>query len=313
VNIKYKSLDSLRCLVDTMPTQRLPLATATSKIRCQEDNSDGPDYDDLPLAGLAARRTNKNTDLPSKIDSASSSNIDSSSKAHAPAQNIISNSPRDLRRFTVIPKLPVELRLKIWKHACYHGRNVSLWSVPLEGSIAIAGEEVVVKPFKWMSHHRIPAILHACSEARVVGLQHYTLTFDSRVEKQETEAIGGVKLTPTTPPRIYVNFAVDIICPFHLEGGKADEIYKDLATKPVKIIALSYNNIKWLLGGMLSHPTLEEAWLYHFEYPGDFECDPDQPFKIRILAMKMAEADKDFLIGKYSCTVKFKIMELDWL
>jgi hypothetical protein len=188
--------------------------------------------------------------------------------------------------------------------------------LPVESSITIAGEEAIMKPFKWISHHRIPALLHASSESRDVGLQHYSLAFDSRVKKEESEVIGGVELTLTIPPRIYVNFDVDVICPFHLEGGRAGEIYKDLATKPVKIIALSYNNMKWLLEGMISHsrhPTLKEAWLYPSEHPGDIEFDRDQPFKIRINANKSTDSDKGYQIGENALTVKFKIMELDWL
>jgi hypothetical protein len=66
------------------------------------------------------------------------------------------------------------------------------------------------------SFSAVPSILHACKEAREVGLRHYSLEFGREVLTGNLDlAIGAAKRWPklTIPPKIYINWAVDIICP----------------------------------------------------------------------------------------------------
>ncbi|KAH8786333.1 hypothetical protein F5882DRAFT_123013 [Hyaloscypha sp. PMI_1271] len=74
---------------------------------------------------------------------------------------------RSGRVFTKFPKLPPELREKIWKEHCgdYEPRVVDLW---LKES---STEDNLI----YCTHSRAPAILHTSSEARHIGLQHYDL------------------------------------------------------------------------------------------------------------------------------------------
>src|SRR5450756_87689 len=97
-----------------------------------------------------------------------------------------------------------------------------------------------------MSHDRVPGLLHACSEARLVGLKHYTLAFDSLVESPKRFGFTDVKFTMTTPPKIYIHWSVDVICPFHRSTHRNKEIRKDLYRKPFEKIALCRENVNWL-------------------------------------------------------------------
>jgi hypothetical protein len=75
----------------------------------------------------------------------------------------IESPSQSVTTFTVFPKLPVELRFKIWK-------------------LALPGTRVVAINFDYESETitssaRIPAALHTCRESRLEALKVYKLTF----------------------------------------------------------------------------------------------------------------------------------------
>ncbi|KAE9374292.1 hypothetical protein N431DRAFT_335360 [Stipitochalara longipes BDJ] len=113
--------------------------------------------------------------------------------------------------FTLFPKLPPELPNKIWKNACFVSRAVDIWQVPVgENDFGKA----CLKAFRnriWVykSHSRTPSILHTSMEARSVGLEHYELSFGTKI----TAKIGPTEIDISIPPRIYVHFDCDMICP----------------------------------------------------------------------------------------------------
>lgn len=119
--------------------------------------------------------------------------------------------------FTLFPRLPTELRLKIWKDACFEPRLIDLWFVPVELNQSINFDETA-QPFVFRSHSRgVPSILHTSQEARIVGLQNYSLDFDTAFEGELAHipghVTGGTSIEITAPPQIYVNWSCDIICP----------------------------------------------------------------------------------------------------
>lgn len=71
--------------------------------------------------------------------------------------------------------------------------------------------------FRYVSYTRIPSILHSSAEARANGLEHYSIDFGN----QGTKEIGGVQVSFTFPPRIYINFERDTLClgPLYKENG----------------------------------------------------------------------------------------------
>ena len=83
--------------------------------------------------------------------------------------------------FTLFPKLPPELRNKIWKKACFVSRVVDVWCVPV-GDTGFG--DACVRPFRqkiWMfKSHSQPPILHASKEARSIDLQYYELSSKPR-------------------------------------------------------------------------------------------------------------------------------------
>ena len=113
--------------------------------------------------------------------------------------------------FTYFPKLPPELRHKIWKEACLIERVVDIWAVPLDvkGSTAFFENADIPLPYSFKSHSKIPIILHTSRESRSVGLENYHLSFGT-----ETDGIiNGMQLKSTSEPKIYINWESDIICP----------------------------------------------------------------------------------------------------
>lgn len=79
--------------------------------------------------------------------------------------------------FECFSKLSTELRLKIWKIACFFPRNIDIWAMPISGVEGPIGKEFMSHPDRvspsiyWSSHNAVPALLHASSESRTEGLK----------------------------------------------------------------------------------------------------------------------------------------------
>jgi hypothetical protein len=70
--------------------------------------------------------------------------------------------PRQLEAFTLFPKLPIEIRLKIWGVTASVARDVTL-----------APKNLITNRLNCQSLH--PAIMHTCKESRQEGKRHYEL------------------------------------------------------------------------------------------------------------------------------------------
>jgi hypothetical protein len=99
-------------------------------------------------------------------DSNASDEVTSSSRSES--------SEEVLPEFEYFGRLPTEIRLKIWAEVCLEPRVIDLWAVP-----TIEGSDPVTQPFYYATHSLVPSILSVSKEARKVGLEHYTLEFDT--------------------------------------------------------------------------------------------------------------------------------------
>ncbi|KAE9375634.1 hypothetical protein N431DRAFT_437128 [Stipitochalara longipes BDJ] len=105
--------------------------------------------------------------------------------------------------FTRFGELPSEIRLKIWRHACFQPRNVDIFTDNL-GTIRVS-DDTQFDTYKFYSHFcSHPGVLHVCREAREEGLKHYKLEFGT------SHHFPIINIS--TPPRTYVNFACDRLC-----------------------------------------------------------------------------------------------------
>lgn len=80
------------------------------------------------------------------------------------------------------------------------------------------------KSYTTVTSRHPPAILHTSRQAREVALKYYSLAFSNTV--------GRIQLS--LPPKIYVNWTIDIICPmktFQLVDHEGDGLSLGSATK----------------------------------------------------------------------------------
>ncbi|KAH7327168.1 hypothetical protein BKA65DRAFT_480887 [Rhexocercosporidium sp. MPI-PUGE-AT-0058] len=154
-----------------------------------------------------------------------------------PAARIKTKSlPPPLTKFKLFPKLPLELRRRIWADAASVPRNVDL--------------HCSIDNFHFFSTSCIPAILHTNSESRNEGLRHYKATFGRAASSSREEKASGCSLEP----RIYVNWAVDTICVMSLldPSVRISEILGHADGEVVEKIAICMGSgiplNEWILG-----------------------------------------------------------------
>ena len=108
-----------------------------------------------------------------------------------------------LDQFTLFPKLPPELRRKIWKEACFEPRIVEV-DISIYPTILTA----LSVDCDYETQTPTPAILHVCSESRQIGLKHYDRIF------RRASFFNAKDLKEHI---IYVNFEQDTV---HLSLGQ---------------------------------------------------------------------------------------------
>jgi hypothetical protein len=119
----------------------------------------------------------------------------------------MSSKRKSSATFTLFPKLPIEIRLKIWKTICYTQRNVDITT----GHFSVSEDEKSTKVclFFYRSSCPAPAVLHVSRESRSEGLKHYELDFavNHEVYYRRTSPFFVIM-----PPQIYFNWKVDKLC-----------------------------------------------------------------------------------------------------
>ncbi|KAH7360192.1 hypothetical protein BKA65DRAFT_492596 [Rhexocercosporidium sp. MPI-PUGE-AT-0058] len=151
-------------------------------------------------------------DMPASPDE-----IDSTNSDHDNGQIDVEDSEDLFSTFTLFPKLPLELRLKIWSEAYCVTRNLVLQI----GYIGVKDEDAGWQPFYFYSTCAAPAVLSTCREARNEALQHYSLEF--RVKETSKVWACPIAITFEAPATIYINWRTDRVCMFGLSGFEASD------------------------------------------------------------------------------------------
>ncbi|KAL2069988.1 hypothetical protein VTL71DRAFT_14668 [Oculimacula yallundae] len=135
-----------------------------------------------------------------------------------------------LEAFTCLPRLPAELRLKVWDFAAFLPRDLDIW---VKSFAEVSAPGITnIKTFNFFSSHPTPPILHASHEARMVGLKHYQLRFDVEFMQKP--------LRIASPPQIYLNLWSDRVCFLGEQVGKSeDEICKCIVLYEIRHLAIN--------------------------------------------------------------------------
>lgn len=108
--------------------------------------------------------------------------------------------------FTLFPKLPLELRRKIWQLMCSEPHNVDIVrSYDYTTSQPHQGMPRPTRLTRYASTCAVPAVLQISHEARTEGLWYYSIDFSNTYQ-------SGQKVIIHSAPRIYINWAIDCLC-----------------------------------------------------------------------------------------------------
>ncbi|KAH7419382.1 hypothetical protein BKA64DRAFT_15632 [Cadophora sp. MPI-SDFR-AT-0126] len=126
---------------------------------------------------------------------------------HPSSSNDLEETPPP-STFVSFPRLPAELRVRIWKFVCFEPRNVDIQTFQ-RGHVISAIPPVAPFPgfgpqiqlHSYFSQTKLPPALHVNQELRAEALKWYKLSFGREVVDRG--------FTITFPPKIYVNFEVD--------------------------------------------------------------------------------------------------------
>lgn len=109
-------------------------------------------------------------------------------------------------KFTVFPKLPPELRNKVWYHAAnQEGRIIDIWTDFKR--CEIENTTFYTQSYECeLSTRPPPPIFRVCTESRNEALKHYDLEFATSMTLP-----GGIAVN--IPARMYINYASDTLVP----------------------------------------------------------------------------------------------------
>jgi hypothetical protein len=160
-------------------------------------------------------------------------------------------------KFECFPKLPLELRLKIWKALCFIPRNVGLWAKPLGADDFWNDFGELERLFKFVTNLGAPAILHTCREAREEGLKYCTLAFgDDRWG--HVPALAAHVHFPLDP-KFYFNFDIDVPCLVPSNDPTFSDVLrkmpKNVARQDIRLNILAVE-AKWLSRAVRKAPSI---------------------------------------------------------
>ena len=118
------------------------------------------------------------------------------------------SSAGDLKEFTCFPKLPIELRIKIWGNACSATRNVDIRAKQFVMPGDCFENHYL---YYWYSSCAVPAVLHVSKESRTEGLKHYKPDFATHREIEMEDPIS-LTMSISTPAQVYINWNNDRLC-----------------------------------------------------------------------------------------------------
>ncbi|KAH7379840.1 hypothetical protein BKA64DRAFT_749993 [Cadophora sp. MPI-SDFR-AT-0126] len=114
--------------------------------------------------------------------------------------------------FILFPKLPTEMRLKVWKIVANETRNIDIWVRNLYIT-PVDGGQSFWAPYYLYTGAKVPAVLHTSHESRVEGLKHYTLDFGTQFRYPRSyHNYSYPAVEVRFQPQIYINWEVDRLC-----------------------------------------------------------------------------------------------------
>ncbi|TAQ90078.1 hypothetical protein B7494_g1602 [Chlorociboria aeruginascens] len=151
---------------------------------------------------------------------------------------LVNTSSQALLTFTCFPRLPGELRNRIWKFASLLPRVIDIFDIGVGTSI-----------------------LRTCSQARSIGMKYYT------TNSLNFQTIAQPAYVPST---IFLNLDVDIICPPTRISKEADWAF---CKSKIRHMAINVNDVigfedlrkDWQHGHWTTLSHLEEVILYNNE------------------------------------------------
>jgi len=99
-----------------------------------------------------------------------------------------------LIEFTLFPKLPIKIRLKIWKAASFAPRNVDLWCY-LKHALGHSADWCDER-YKFSSFTRPPAVLNVFQESRNECLKFYKVENHPAQSDREVRLHTAIELAP---------------------------------------------------------------------------------------------------------------------
>jgi hypothetical protein len=224
-------------------------------------------------------------------------------------------------KFTLFPKLAIELRLEVWKLACFESRIVDLWTVKIP--------ETAPRYYRYRSYSTVP-ILHTCKEAREVGLQHYSSEFG--VEFIKSSSGTSTTIFPELAiPHIYINWDLDIIC---LVNPLPDRMINDISKGQFPIRHLALDTTRLRHGCLTKALNLPLTQLIICNTPSDFSSHKFTTQRSMSVELELGRTnesatnslDKSVFkemesvrrtIGAFECTVKYvkearSLMRVGW-
>jgi hypothetical protein len=112
--------------------------------------------------------------------------------------------PLNLERFTLFPKLPIELRLKIRGYAACEPRSFT-WENPWAFWPGNPGYGRIID-----GKNQLSSVLQTCNESRSESLKHYTACTMRCVAGGDVHnTLGHVSTLVPCPQKLYVNFNID--------------------------------------------------------------------------------------------------------
>jgi hypothetical protein len=147
------------------------------------------------------------------------------------------DAPKTATELYFFPKLPTEIRIKVWKEASFISTAVLLSIRPSNNDYHIG------------SYSKAPPILHTNQESRQEATKHYVCAFEREPTVCHTP-------NPFLPAKVYVNFGVDYLVLDDDKRIKWNLVGDILGKYPIKKLAITsdtidhplatyYQDLKW--------------------------------------------------------------------
>ncbi|KAF8858695.1 hypothetical protein BDZ45DRAFT_689883 [Acephala macrosclerotiorum] len=156
--------------------------------------------------------------------------------------------------FTIFPRLPLELRLKIWGHvANSQPRTLDIWTDFKR--CEVENTTFYTQAYQCeLSNIVPPPIFRVNHEARTEALKHYSLEFATGMNLP-----NGISVNIS--PRMYVNYATDTLIPRGYWNNVSFADFAKRAAGRLKTLAIDVNDVFWKEN--LRNYCKKQCWVFN--------------------------------------------------